>query len=263
VFRDYPFIGGSRGSFSPSSHAVAEEVPLTLNLNGRHVLTAMVSPHDYEEFVIGFLYTEQIVKGIEEIESIKRDKNVVSVLTKNPFKVIGAKKIVLSGCGGTSSFTDVRKLPRVTSTFTVGAETITAAIERLPDSELHRSTDGIYAAGLVDRTGLVRSAEDIGRHNALDKAIGSALRGGIDLSGTYAVCTGQISSEMVRKCLVANIPLLASRGSTTSLAIETARATGLAVVGFVGTGRMNIYTHPERIEGAPPMPSATDGTREG
>ena len=104
--------------------------------------------------------------------------------------------------------------------------------------------------GLSRGDGLILRSQDIGRHNAFDKVIGHALREGIDLSRSFALTSGRISSEMVRKCLVADIPIIASRGATTSLAIETAERTGLCVIGFVRAGKMNIYTHPEHIEGA-------------
>jgi FdhD protein len=119
------------------------------------------------------------------------------------------------------------------------------------DSELHRMTGGIHVVGLIGPQDEVHIAEDIGRHNALDRAIGFALRNSIVLSRSFVVSSGRISSEMVRKCLVANIPVIVSRGATTSLSIDIARKTGLTVIGFVRAGRMNIYSCPERIEGAP------------
>jgi FdhD protein len=82
--------------------------------------------------------------------------------------------------------------------------------------------------------------------------IGYALEKEIDLSQTYIICSGRISSEMVRKCLIANIPIVISRGATTTLAIETAKSRGLTIVGFVRSKKMNIYSGGERIEGAIP-----------
>ena len=101
---------------------------------------------------------------------------------------------------------------------------------------------------------MIARSEDIGRHNALDRVIGYALRNNVDLSRTYAICSGRISSEMVRKCLIANIPIIISRGATTTLAIEIAAKTGLCVIGFVRSSKMNIYSHPERVQGMPSLP---------
>ena len=99
-------------------HEVIEEVPLALFVNGRHAMTAMMSPVQLEDFVTGYLYTEQIIKGVDEIESIKIEKNRMSVITKNLFKVLGPKKTILSGCGGSTSFIDTEKLPKIQSDYT-------------------------------------------------------------------------------------------------------------------------------------------------
>ncbi len=89
--------------------------------------------------------------------------------------------------------------------------------------------------------------EDIGRHNALDKVIGYGLKHGVDFSRTVVTCSGRLSSEMVRKCLMANIPVIASRGATTTLAISMAEQAGLTIIGFVRSQKMNIYTGVERV----------------
>jgi FdhD protein len=180
----------------------------TLWVNGRNILTAMVSPAYLDDFTIGFLFTEQIIKSIDEIESMKVDKSAVSVMTKNPFKIVGPKKIILSGCGGSSSFLDTKRLPQITSSFTVSIEMIAQAVKQVMDSDLHKLTGGVHVIGLMNRNGKVCIIEDIGRHNAFDKVIGFALRNQVDLSQSYVVSSGRISSEMVRKCLVANIPLI-------------------------------------------------------
>ncbi len=253
MFREFPYSKVDNGRWISGMHAIVEETPLTVNVNGRAAVTAMVSPNEIEEFVVGFLYTERIIEGMDDIESMKVEKNIVSVLTKNLFKVVGANKTVLSGCGGTSSPFDFRRLPTVSSTLAVPASTVSERMKQLlvVDSELHRMTGGVHAVGLSGEEVLVHMSQDIGRHNACDKVIGYALREGVDLSRTFVLTSGRISSEIVRKCLMANIPIIASRGATTSLAIETAERTGLCVTGFVRAGKMNIYTHPERIEDAP------------
>jgi len=228
-------------------HEVIEEVPLALFVNGRHAMTAMMSPVMLEEFVTGYLFTEQIIKGIDEIESIKIEKNRMSVITTNLFKVLGPKKTILSGCGGSTSFIDTEKLPKIHSGYHVTSQEIWNAGKAVLNSELHRLTGGIHIVALLDGEKILAVSEDIGRHNALDRVIGFGLRNKIDLSQTYVLVSGRISSEMVRKCLIANIPIIVSRGATTTLAVETADKTGLTVVGFARGGKMNIYTHPERV----------------
>jgi FdhD protein len=232
-------------------HEVVEELPIAVFVNGRHAMTAMMSPVDLEDFVTGYLFTEQIVKGVDDIESIKVDQNRISVITKNLFKVLGPKKTILSGCGGSTSFIDPGKLPKIQSAFTISADEIRAAQRSLPDSVLHKATGGIHMVALLDREKVLTVAEDIGRHNAVDRVIGFGLRHHLDFSRTYVISSGRISSEMVRKCLMANIPVVVSRSATTTLSLDIAQETGLTVIAFARGGKMNIYTHPERITDEP------------
>ena len=250
MFKKIPCIRVDGETFTRGEHEVIEEVPLALFVNGRHAMTAMMSPVQLEEFVTGYLFTEQIIKGIDEIESIRIDKNRMSVITKNLFKVLGPKKTILSGCGGSTSYIDTGKLPKITSDYSIGPQEIWNSAKAVLNSELHMTTGGIHIVALVDHEKILAVSEDIGRHNALDRVIGTALRRGIDLSHTYVIVSGRISSEMVRKCLIANIPVIVSRGATTTLAVDIADKTGLAVIGFARGGKLNIYTHPERIGGS-------------
>jgi FdhD protein len=174
----------------------------------------------------------------------------MSVITKNLFKVLGPKKTILSGCGGSTSYIDTEKLPKITSDYVISPQEIWSSAKAVLNSELHMTTGGIHIVALLDHEKILAVSEDIGRHNALDRVIGTALRKGIDLSHSYVIVSGRISSEMVRKCLIANIPVIISRGATTTLAVEIAEKTGLAVIGFARGGKLNIYTHPERIAGS-------------
>ncbi len=251
MFRKLPCIKADGDSFVRTRHEVVEEIPVALFVNGRHAMTAMMSPARLEEFVTGYLFTEQIIKKPDEIESIKVEKNRISVITTNLFRVIGPKKTILSGCGGSTSFIDTEKLPKLQMGFVARPATISSAVKSVLDSELHRMTGGIHVVGLVGETGVLTISEDIGRHNALDRVIGFGLINGIDLAATFIVCSGRISSEMVRKCLLAGIPVVVSRGATTTLAVEIAEKTGVTVIGFARSAKMNIYTHPERIQDLP------------
>jgi len=250
MFKLLPCIRIDGEKFEKATHEVIEEVPFALFINGRHAMTAMLSPVALEDFVTGYLFTEQIVKDVDEIESIRIEKNRLSVITKNLFKVLGPKKTILSGCGGSASYIDAEKLPKIRSDFTINTGAIGSLLKSVLNSELHRTTGGIHIVALADKEKIIAVSEDIGRHNALDRIIGSGIRSGVDLSKTFVIVSGRISSEMVRKCLIADIPVIVSRGATTTLAVEIAEKAGLTVVGFVRAGRMNVYSHPYRIEGA-------------
>jgi FdhD protein len=251
MFRLLSCINVNGDEYRQATHEVIEEVPLALFVNGRHAMTALMSPGNLEDFVTGYLFTEQIIKGPVEIESIKVEQNRVSVITKNLFKVLGPKKTILSGCGGSTSYIDVEKLPSIRSDFAVGPVQIRMMVKSVLESDLHVKTGGIHVVGLASAETVITRSEDIGRHNALDRVIGYGLRNNIDLSHAFVICSGRISSEMVRKCLIANIPLIVSRGATTTLAIEIAKKTGLCVIGFVRGTKMIIYTHQVHVTGGP------------
>jgi FdhD protein len=249
MFRKLPCIKIDGDRAKNDTHEVIDEVPYALFINGRHAGTMMLSPVQLEDFVTGYLYTEQIIKSVDEIESIRIEKNRLSVITTNLFKVLGPKKTILSGCGGSTSYIDTEKLPKIRSDYSVDAALLRRAIKTVLASDLHVMTGGIHIVALFNGERVITISEDIGRHNALDRVIGYALRNGIDLSCAHVIISGRISSEMVRKCLVAGIPIIVSRGATTTLAVGTAEKTGLTVVGFVRGTKMIVYTHGGRITG--------------
>ena len=234
-------------NFVKSIHEVVEELPLSIFINGRHFVTAMISPQMVREFVIGYLFSEKVIEDIKEIESLQIEENIAKVIINNPLKVLSVKKLIVSGCGGGSSLLDELKLPKISSNLKIDAGDIFGSLKSLLNSDLHRITGGVHIVGLFHKKAVICISEDLGRHNALDKVIGCGLINNIDFKETFVVCTGRISSDMALKCSVANIPIITSRGATTSLAIEIAEKMGLTTVGFVRGRRMNIYTNGERI----------------
>jgi len=156
-------------------------------------------------------------------------------------------KTVLSGCGGDTSYLDADKLPKIKSDLVTDVSIIKNIMKETLVSDIHARTGGIHIVGLFGPDGKICIIEDIGRHNALDKVIGYGLKHNVDLSRTIVACSGRLSSEMVRKCLMANIPVIASRGATTTLAISMAEQAGLTIIGFVRSQKMNIYTGVERV----------------
>ena len=247
MYRDLPCNRVGPKGIEETTDPVAEEVPVTVTVNGRQVATAMISPAALEEFAVGFLFTEGIIRGKGDSDSLQVEKNAVKVITKDLLRVVGPKRTILSGCGGSSSSFDPSKLPKVTSGLTVPADEISRFMRDLLQAEIHRITGGVHVVGLCGGGRILSTAFDIGRHNALDRLCGQALMQGTALGETYVLSSGRISSEMTRKCLVAGIPLIASRGATTTLAVSLAEGNGLTVIGFVRAGGMNIYTNPERV----------------
>jgi len=231
-------IGGER-----VVRKVIEETPVAIFVNGRHLTTVILSPVGFQEFITGYLYTEEIARTVDDIESIRIEDNRISALTKNPFRRGSVKKTILSGCGGSVSYIDTQRLPSIDSDLTVILADIQAALSALPASS------PLEVVALVDGSFVAACAEDLDRHNALDRVIGHGLRSGLEFSRMITLSTGQVTSEMVRKCLVANIPVLVSTDLPTALAVNVAKEAGLCLVGSAGTPDMAVFTHPERISG--------------
>jgi len=229
---------------------LAEEVPLSISLNGKQYITAMMSPGMKREFVIGHLVSERVVKDLSEIESLEIEGNTAKAIITNPIRALTSRKPIIRGCGGSSSFLDEAKLPKITSDLRVDCGGIMESMKAISVSEVHQATGGVHSVGLFGSWGEICICEDIGRHNALDKALGFGIINKIRLEEVFAVSTGRISSDMALKCSSAGIPLLASRGATTSLAITIAEKTGLTLMGFVRGKRVNIYTNSWRVIGS-------------
>lgn len=227
---------------------VVEEVPLSIFVNGRHFVTAMTSPHMREEFLLGHLFSERIIKSLSEVESLEIEGNVARAIISNPMKALLPRRPIVSGCGGIASYLDESKLSMIPSGLLIDKDEIFKAMKAISISEVHEATGGVHSVGLFDESGAVCIAEDIGRHNALDKVIGHSLKKKVDFGRTFAASTGRISSDMAMKCSAVGIPIVASRGATTSLAMKIAERTGLTIVGFVRGKRLNVYTNPQRLD---------------
>lgn len=249
MYKGLPCLVEEEGRFVERIHEVIIEEQYTVWVNGRKILNAMTSPTRLEEFVIGYLVTEGIINDCREIDSLQVIDHNIRVLTDRKVHLLGGTKTVLSGCGGDSSYLDPSRLPDIRSDLCIPFDQIHRDVKDVLASPLHILTGGIHVVGLSGENQIFTVAEDIGRHNALDRVVGFAKLNGIDLSQTYVIISGRISSEMARKCLIAGIPMIVSRGATTTLAINLADGKGLTIAGFVRGRKMNVYTHPERIIG--------------
>jgi FdhD protein len=210
----------------------------------------MTSPQIKKEFVTGHLFSERIICGPQEIESLEIEGNVARVIVEHPMRAIVPRRPIVSGCGGIASFLDESKLPEIKSDLRIRKQQAQDAMGAISLSETHIATGGVHSVGLFGEKEPICIIEDIGRHNALDKAIGYALlqRPDVSFARTFAACTGRVSSDMALKCSVAGIPIIVSRGATTSLAISIAERTGLCIIGFLRGKRLSLYTHPHRLQ---------------
>ncbi len=235
---------------------VAEEAPVTIAVDGQEVLTLLCSPFDLDSLAVGCLFSEGILKSREEIKKVTVDgrKGVVRVMTKagrgaDP-QVLG-KRVVPSGAGKGASFyrlAGARAGLKAQSRLRMRAQTVLDLVARFQHiSELRRTTHGVHSAALCDARRIVMFADDIGRHNAMDRIIGRCVLTDVPAASHGLILSGRISSEMLLKAARAGIAVLISVASPTSVTVRLAGEIGLTVVGRVRGGRMNVYSADWRI----------------
>jgi FdhD protein len=194
-------------------------------------------PDLLEEFASGYLATEAII-ALDEIESIMIDDTTIGVLTKNPFKVLLPKRIVISGCGGTSSYLNPAQLPIISNGITIPMDVLTI---RFPQNIL--VAGGFCAATILpDNTRFI--AGDLNQSTAIDKACGLLLHANLRFTAAALVISGKPTADIVRKTLNAGFSILAAYQPPTSLAVELAETGNLTLV---NVPHKKIITHPERI----------------
>ena len=251
-----------RESAAATDVAAAEE-PLEIRLDGQAFVVTMRTPGADSDLAAGFLLSEQILRAAGDIADIRPctlDDNILFVTLAGDAAVRAAEAMksrrhvtATSACGicGRRSIDDLMNQARkVESTLSVGRR----AIEGLPAAlraaqRAFDQTGGLHAAGLFDPEGaLIRIAEDVGRHNAVDKVLGAELRGGrLPLSDRILFVSGRTSFEIIQKAVMAGVAVVAAVSAPSSLAIELAREANVTLLGFVRGPGFNIYAAPERV----------------
>ncbi len=245
---------------------IAVEEPLEIRLNGKSVAVLMRSPGNDEELACGFLFTEGLLKGKSELRSVGHRRDSRKPDHGNVVEVISADQAALtkrgwqrnfvsaSSCGlcGKLTIESVRldAPPLRGDELKVSPEILYRLVaEMRAVQEGFDETGGVHAAGLFDpEGGLLIVREDIGRHNAVDKIVGAALlKDALPLSGRILVVSGRASFEIVQKALMARIPFVAAVSAASSLAVELAESSRMALVGFLRGNSMNVYCGTERI----------------
>jgi FdhD protein len=258
---------GSGPDIRAHDRAAAEE-PLEIRLGASPFVVIMRTPGHDRELAAGFLLSERLIRGRSDIGTIRHctdgdeaaQANVLNVwLAGDAAEQVSARladrRLVManSSCGvcGRRSIDDLMdSVPTVDGGWKVSRDVIVSLPDRLRAAQrTFDETGGLHAAGLFDVAGtLIRVAEDVGRHNAVDKVIGGeVLDGGVPIDERLLFVSGRTSFEIVQKAVVAGIPVVAAVSAPSSLAIDVARAAGVTLVGFVRGATFNIYTAPERI----------------
>lgn len=224
-------------------------------LNGEKIISTMCIPQNQEAHMVGFLLSEGVIDGIEDVKSIQVDKGGLAVrmearINEGNLKNLYKEKTLVSGCGGgvTGNVENAVEVDFNTSDLKVKGEWVLSHVKRFyQESELYLQTGCVHKAMLLfsDDSSLV--SEDIGRHNAIDKVCGMARMQGKDPNEGILIVSGRLSSEMVTKAVMHHIPIVISRTAPTFLGVQTAQKHGITLCGFARGKNMNLYTHTSRI----------------
>ena len=264
----------SAGAWNDADDPIAAEEPLQVMLDGEPLTVLMRTPGADVELALGLLFAEGVIRSRTEVASVgisaeaqERtqgtrveaslvESNVVDVrLVGKPQRRPQRSFIARSACGvcGAEMIEDLRRnLATVGAGPTIDPVTLPGLVDRLREGQdVFEQTGGLHAAGLFDASGrLMYVREDIGRHNAVDKIVGRLLLdGALPASFSVLVVSGRAGYEIIQKSITAGIPMVAAVGAPSSLAIALARQFNQTLIGFLRSGRFNVYAAPERVGG--------------
>ena len=244
----------------------ATEEPMEVRVEGESFAVLMRTPGADRELAVGFLFSERVILGAHEIGTVEycvdpddpHLKNIVNVhvlgdAVSTRLNQQRRRVVTTSACGlcGRGTIESLRvDTPPIETTKTLEARVVTALASRLRSKQRgFDRTGGLHAAGLFDLSGELETlAEDVGRHNAVDKVIGRRLFcDELPLTTSLLFVSGRAAFEIVQKALLAGIPFVCAVSAPTSLAVELAEQTGITLLGFVRGDTFNIYSHPERV----------------
>jgi FdhD protein len=237
---------------------VVEELPVALRYNDQPFAVMLATPADLDDFALGFSLSEGVVAEASELRSVdcslQHDGVIIEMaIPQERFDLLQTRRRAVggySGCGlcGTETLREaMRPTPRVASTLQVDADQVFAALQALGARQpINAASGGVHAAAHVGADGM-RVREDVGRHNALDKLIGSLARA--DAGPGFVLMSSRASYEIVHKAASAGIEFIVAISAPTALAIRTAEAAGLTLVAFARGRAMNVYAGAQRIRG--------------
>jgi FdhD protein len=244
------------GALTSDARPVAREFPLRLTVNGKELATLIASPHQLNFLVAGFLRNQGFVDALDDFLQLgvcaEFGAAQVRLNRELPERL---QPTLTSGCGTGISFNlpgpagKGEALPRPTATRRQVAPTVVFHLMRelQQRAEQYRSHGGIHSAAVGDGERLLLYAEDLGRHNTLDRIAGEALFKGIDLAGKLLVTSGRVSTEMVAKAARLGIGLIASRTSPTDMAIRMSDELGITLIGYLRGEGFEVYSRPEGL----------------
>lgn len=245
------FVSVGIGPPHTTAGEIVDEALACISVNGREIGTFMCAPRDLKELALGFLYNEGLIQSLEEIANlhVSAHRTCVDVWLKDARAEIPERKIVTAGCSGGLTFDDLseRHDPLASGLSATPKQLAQLMRQMHLGAKLYRRARGIHTAVLADQESILLQAEDVGRHNCLDKLCGAALLQAIPTRDRIILSSGRISSEMINKARRLETPIVCSRTSPTSLSVALAEEWNMTIVGYLRQERMRIYSHPERL----------------
>jgi FdhD protein len=237
---------------------VSEETPLTIYLNGKELVTMLCSPVDTKYLALGFLVSEGMINGIEDLTLFTIDNERGLIWTEADNVPVNAgmmylKRCLTACCGrGRAEFyfaNDARVTKRIDSNLRIRADDINHYVKLLEEASVtHQITYGVHSGGVAGNGSLLYYSEDIGRHNVFDKLYGKCLKAGLTMGDKAIVFSGRVSSEILLKVSKMGVPVVVARSVPTSYAVDLAAELGITLVGAAKGDWFLVYTHPERVQ---------------
>ncbi len=256
------YVEYSNGTWRAVEGAITEETLVRIHVNGQEFATFMCTPREQDELALGFLRSEGLITGLADVRRVVVCPSgaCVEVWLTDAEAVLPTSrtKIITSGCGGGITFDDLtEQQPALNTITTITPERLFARMRDLYQAaDLYQVTQGIHTSALTDGERLVLVAQDVGRHNTIDRLWGKALKHGLDPRGLILLATGRISSEMLGKAAKMGVPIVASRTSPTSLSVRLGRAWNLTVIGYVRRDTLRVYAAGHRVVTPAAAPAA-------
>ncbi|MDX1809231.1 MAG: formate dehydrogenase accessory sulfurtransferase FdhD [Sulfurospirillaceae bacterium] len=238
---------------------VIREVKLEIYINDKRVVALMATPTDLQELTVGYLISENIIEKVSDIDTLEildidskiYEAHIIARTNEKNIEKLNTESVIVSGCGrGESTQISLKAIEAkvIKSDFNIEAKLLFKEMgEFYTQCPLYEQTGCVHTAKIYidDETYFI--GEDIAQHNTIDKAVGKALLAGHDVTKSFLMVSGRLSSEMVAKAVMHQIPILASRTASTCRGVNIADKFGLTLIGFVRGESMNIYRNPERI----------------
>jgi FdhD protein len=231
--------------------ALVDERWVRIHVNGLELATIMASPIHLDWLALGFLRSEGLIDGLQDVRLVELcpNKACVDVWLRTADFAPPTRAIVTSGCGGGLTFDDLSKrVPPVESDLRLAPQQVNDGMRQLlAAATLYGKSRGVHTAALSDGRRLTAVAEDVGRHNTIDKLWGCCLSQAVDPAGQILLATGRISSEMINKAAKMRLPAVVSRTSPTSLSVRLAQEWNIALIGYARNNSFNVYAGEWRL----------------